>query len=109
MKTQNKVQLIGYLGKDPEMKIFGKGARKVRLRLATNTYFKKENKEPVIKTTWHTTVAWNGIADVAEKTFVKGSHILVEGSITYRSFEGKDGQTKNVTEILATRFLDLDR
>lgn len=110
MKTLNKVQLIGYLGKDPEVLVFEKGAKKARMRLATDSFYRKSPEEEPIKTTiWHTIICWNGVADIVEQHFIKGSHILVEGMIEYRVYSDKNGNVKNVTEIKAFHLTDLDR
>lgn len=110
MKTQNKVQLVGYLGRDPDIKVFEKGTKKARMRLATDTYYKKNPEEDAIKKTiWHTIVCWNEVADIVENNFIKGSHIMVEGMIEYRVYSDKDGVVKDVTEIKAFHLTDLDR
>ena len=108
--VRNKVQLIGYLGKDPDIRTFEKGSKKARMRLATNTFYRKdEASEPIKKTIWHTVICWNGIADLVEQHLCKGSHILVEGMIEYHVYSDKDGNVKHVTEIKAFHLTDLDR
>lgn len=110
MKTQNKAQLIGYLGADPQVYQFANGNKKVRMRLATDTYRQKEfDGEEIQKTTWHTIVCWDEMAEIALEHFIKGSHILVEGMIQYCSYIDKDGQRRYVTEIKAFHVADLDR
>lgn len=110
MKTQNKAQLIGYLGADPKVFTFANGNKKVRMQLATDSYRQKEfDGEEVKKTTWHTIICWAEMAEIAENHFIKGSHIMVEGMIQYCSYIGKDGQRRYVTEIKAFHVADLDR
>lgn len=109
MKTQNKVQLIGYVGNEPTLFTAVNGSKKLTLRVATDQYFKKENGEPFKKTTWHDIVAWEKTAEIAAVDFSKGSHILVEGKINYRTYEDKNGHTRYVTEIKASTFMNLDR
>lgn len=110
MKTQNKAQLIGYLGDDPQVFDFANGNKKVRMRLATDTYRQKEfDPEPIKKTSWHTIICWAEMAEIAQDRFIKGSHIMVEGMIQYRSYTDKNGQLREVTEINAFHLADLDR
>lgn len=109
MKTRNKVELIGYLGKDPQAYTLPSGTIKVRLRLATHARMKKENGEFEWVSTWHDIVAWKEKADYVLNTFIKGSHILVNGKIAYRTYIDKNGITRYITEIIASSFTDLDR
>lgn len=109
MKTQNKAQLIGYLGNDPEVFVFANGTKKAKMRLATDSFRQGEfDPEPIQKTTWHTIVCWDEMADIADQ-FIKGSHIMVEGMIQYKAFTNKEGQVKYFTEIKAYQLTDLDR
>jgi single-strand DNA-binding protein len=109
MKTQNKVQLIGYVGNDPKITTASNGSKLARMRIATDRFFKDENSNAVKKTAWHNILAWEKQADFAENNFLKGSHILVEGFIIYRNYKDKSGVTKNITEIKAERLMNLDR
>ena len=109
MKTQNKVQLIGYIGNEPEMKMLGDGIKMARFRVATDHRSKSVEGEWLQHTTWHDVIAWNAIAQIAVEKFSKGSHILVEGFIVYRTFEDVSGQTRYFTQIHAQHFLNLDR
>lgn len=109
MKTQNSVQLIGYLGCDPIIKTRPDGTSLARIRLATDFYRKNEDGSIFRKTTWHEVIAWNRLAEKVTGQFIKGSHILVEGSIEYRTYEDKAGHTRYITEIRASKLLNLDR
>lgn len=108
MKTQNKVQLIGYIGKDPVISTTGKG-KLAKIRLATDTFFKDESGKSVQVTTWHDIVAWEKKADEVENNFIKGSHVLVEGQIVYRTYPDLAGHIRYVTEIKAQTLMNLDR
>jgi single-strand DNA-binding protein len=80
------------------------------MRLATDTYRQNEfDGEEIQKTTWHTVVCWDEMAQIAEQHFIKGSHIMVEGMIQYYSYIDKDGLRRHVTEIKAFHLADLDR
>lgn len=109
MKTRNYVQLIGYLGEDPELQTTTSGQTLARLRLATDFYRKKEDGSTSRKTTWHDVNAWNKLAQILPGNFVKGSHIMVEGEISYRTFLDHKGHKRYITEIKAAKILNLDR
>ncbi len=97
---RNKVQLIGNLGADPEVKVFDSGKKKVSLSLATSDNYKKANGEKVENTSWHNLIGWGKTADIAEKYLKKGSEIAIDGKLQYRSYEDKNGETRYVTEIM---------
>ncbi|MCH5597988.1 single-stranded DNA-binding protein [Niabella ginsengisoli] len=104
----NRVQLIGYVGSDLVVRNFQKTSN-VRLRVATHYPHKSPSGTVEWKTVWHDVVAWDRMAKVAECNFVKGSRIMLEGSIHYRSFSDKNGHLRYVTEINANSLLNLDR
>ena len=108
MKTQNKVQLIGYLGKDPLMSIAINGSKRAYLRMATDWYRKKKDGTVLKRTTWHDIVAWDKKAELVENELVTGSHIMVEGEIEYHRFL-KNGLRRYITQIRAYAIIDLDR
>ncbi|MDB5199184.1 MAG: ssb [Chitinophagaceae bacterium] len=109
MKTQNRVQLIGYVGKDPVITTTTNGSKLAKISLATDTFFKNRSGSSVKVTTWHEVVAWEKKAEEAENNFVKGSHILVEGQIVYRTYPDHAGHVRYVTEIKAQNLMNLDR
>jgi len=111
MKDRNTIQLIGYVGADPTIWKFDNGNKCARLRIATHEPIKKKNhgEQQQYSTTWHTVIAWAQSADYTERNFLKGSHILVDGRLIYRSYEDKQGQQKSVTEIVAHSLMNLDR
>ena len=99
----NKVQLIGNLGKDPEVKELDGGRKVAKFSLATTESYKNDAGEKISETSWHNIVAWNGLASIAEKYLAKGREVAVEGRITYRNYEDKDGQKKYFTEIILSQ------
>ncbi len=99
----NKVQLIGNLGKDPEVKEFEGGRKVAKFPLATTESYKNDAGEKISETSWHSIVAWNGLATIAEKYLNKGKEVAVEGRITYRNFEDKEGNKKYFTEIILSQ------
>jgi single-strand DNA-binding protein len=106
---RNKVSLIGNLGADPEVKVFDSGKKKVRLSLATRDNYKNANGEKVEDTQWHNLIAWGKTAEIAEKYLQKGSELAVEGRLTYRSYEDKNGEKKYSTEIIVSEFAMLGK
>jgi single-strand DNA-binding protein len=106
---QNSIQLIGYVGKDPEIKLLASGAKRASMRVATHHLLKKEGSQKQYGTTWHHVIAWDDHAEYAERSFVKGSHILVDGSIVYRTYPDSNGHTRYITEIKAASLINLDR
>lgn len=96
----NKVILIGNLGKDPEVQNFETG-KKASFSLATTEMSRDREGNEQQHTEWHNVVMWRGLADIAEQFLHKGSQVYIEGKIRTRSFEGRDGQKKYVTEIQA--------
>jgi len=104
-RSLNKVQLIGNLGADPEVRSTTNGARVATLSLATSRQWKNASGEAQEKTEWHRVVLWNnartgqGLADIAERYCKKGDKLFIEGSIEYRTWQDREGQTRYTTEI----------
>src|SRR4051812_4566290 len=100
MKSQNKVQLIGYMGKDPDFKLLPSGDALAIIRLATHQWKFKKDAAPVQHTSWHTVKIWRRKQiDSVRNYLIKGSHILVEGAIIYRQYTNKEGAARYVTDI----------
>lgn len=110
-RSLNKVILIGNLGADPEVRSTANGSRVATLSLATSRRWKNQAGEQQEKTEWHRVVLWNNkgstLADVAERYCKKGDKIYVEGSIEYRSWQDREGQTRYTTEITARELIML--
>ncbi len=104
---RNRVQLIGNLGQDPEMKTLESGKKVTKFTLATKDDYKNGDGQKVSETTWHNIVAWNGLADIAGKYLKKGHQVAVEGRIVYRNYEDKKGVTKYITEIVLNEMMML--
>jgi single-strand DNA-binding protein len=97
---KNKVILIGNLGQDPDTKTTESGKKVAHFTLATDDGYKNAEGQKVNETTWHNIVAWNGLADIAERFLKKGNQVAVDGRIVYRSYDDKKGVTKYITEIV---------
>lgn len=106
--VKNRVQLLGNLGKDPEVKNF-KNNKMVRISLATTEYSKTAGGDLKKETQWHNIVLWGKQAEVAEKLLNKGSRVLIEGKIRNNSYEDKDGNKRYITDILANEVVLLDK
>lgn len=106
---RNKVQLIGHLGADPEIKIFDSGKKNAKLSLATSENYKSANGEKKEQTQWHNVIAWGKTADIAEKYLHKGSEVAIEGRLSYRSYDDKNGETKYITEITINELMMLGK
>lgn len=104
---RNRVQLIGNLGQDPEIKNLENGKKVVHFTIATNDTYKNTDGQKVEETTWHNIVAWNGLAERAARYLKKGKEVAIDGRLVYRSYEDKKGVTKYVTEIVLNEMLFL--
>lgn len=107
MAYLNKVQLIGNLGKDPEIRVSPQtGKKAVSFSLATSRRYRDNNGEQKEDTQWHNIVGWGKIADVVEQLGIrKGTSLYVEGRLTNRSWTDQaSGQKRYVTEVLLDTF-----
>jgi len=109
MRTLNKVQLIGRLGKDPEIQRFDNGGVIAKFPLATSEMYKDKMGNQVENTEWHNIVAWRKLAEIAESYIRKGSSVYVEGRIKTRSWEDSNGNKRYMTEVVADNFIMLDK
>lgn len=102
-RSVNKATLIGNVGNDPEVRSTTGGTRVASFSLATSRSWNGPDGAKQEKTEWHKCVCWNmksvQLADIVEKFVKKGAKLFVEGSIEYRSWGDKDGQTRYATEI----------
>ena len=108
MASVNRVFLIGNLGRDPELRYTQNQTPVCNLNLATNEVWTDKAGEKQERTEWHRVVVWGKQGEQVSKYLRKGSQVFVEGSLSTRSWEDKDGQKKYITEIRAqsVRFLD---
>lgn len=100
MSSLNKVQLIGRLGKDPEVRHLDSGMTVSNFSIATSESYTNKQGEKVEQTEWHNIVARGKLAEIIEKWVTKGMLIYIEGKLKTRKWE-KDGQTHYATEIFA--------
>ena len=97
---KNKVQLIGNLGNDPEIITLENGKKLAKFSLATNEYYKDADGQKQTKTEWHNLIAWNKTAEIIEKYVSKGKEIAIEGKLTNRSWDDKEGNKRYTTEVI---------
>lgn len=100
MAGVNKVILLGNLGKDPEVRHLENGRAVANFSIATSESYKNKEGERVTKTEWHNVVLWTPLAEIAEKYLNKGNQVYIEGKLTTRSYDDKDGNTKYITEVV---------
>ncbi len=104
MSLRNKVTLIGHTGKEVGIVNFEKGM-KATVSLATNDYYTNSLGEKVEETQWHNLVAFGKTAEIFQKYVQKGKEIAIEGKLTYRTYDDKDGQKRYITEIRVEELL----
>jgi single-strand DNA-binding protein len=106
---KNKVQLIGNLGNNPEVKTLESGKKMARFSVATSETYRNAKGEKVEETQWHNLVAWGKLAEIAEKFLHKGSEVALEGKLINRTYNDKEGNKKYITEIQINELLMLGK
>ena len=100
---ENRVELIGFLGKAPERKSTKNTGRTLaNLSLATKTWWKDKDEQPQEKTEWHRIVVWNGLAEYAADKLKKGDHLYVVGTLVSNVYEKEVGKGKNKSKVQIT-------
>src|SRR3954470_13856614 len=106
---KNKVQLIGNLGKKPEIRTLESGNKLARFTIATDESYKNAKGDKVTETLWYNVVAWGKVADLAEKYLDKGSRVAIEGKLIHHSYNDKEGNKKYISEVQVNEVLMLDK
>lgn len=104
-RSLNRVMLIGNLTRDPELKFTPSGTAVCTFGIATNRSWTTADGQTKEDTQYHRIVAWQKLAELCGKLLNKGKKVYLEGRITYRSFTGKDGQQRSITEIVLDDFI----
>lgn len=107
-RSLNRVTLIGNLTRDPELKYTPQGTAVCSFAVATNRNWVTATGEIKEDVQYHRLVAWQKLAELCGKLLSKGKRVYLEGRITYRSYVGKDGVQRNITEIVLDDFVLLD-
>ncbi len=104
---RNKVQLIGNLGNDPEIITLDGGKKLAKFSIATNETYKNQKGEKITDTQWHNIVAWGKTAEIIENYVTKGKEVAVEGKLTTRSWDDKEGNKRYITEVVCNELVML--
>lgn len=107
-RSLNKVQLIGNLTRDPELRYTPTGAAVCTLGLATNRSWTTESGEKKEETEFHRVVAWNKLAELCSQLLTKGRKIYVEGRLRTNAWTAQDGTQKYTTEVVIEDMIILD-
>ena len=105
----NRVTLIGNLGKDPEVRQLESGASVAKFSLATNESYRDREGEWQTITEWHDIVLWRALAERAERSLKKGMLVYLEGKISKRKWQDREGNDRYTTEVVGNTFKILDR
>jgi single-strand DNA-binding protein len=106
---KNRVQLIGHVGNEPEIKTFDGGKKVANLTIATNDTYRNDKGDKVEQTEWHKVSAWGKTAEIIEKYVTKGKEVAIEGKLTHRSYEDKNGEKRYITEVIVNEILLIDK
>lgn len=104
---RNRVQLIGRLGQNPETRTLTSGKSLTTFSIATTDSYKNASGDKVEETQWHNIVAWGKVGEVAAEYLTKGQEVALDGKLTHRSYETKEGEKRYVTEINLNELLML--
>ncbi len=104
-KLRNSVNLIGNLGMDPEIKLLDNGKKLARFSIATSELYRNAEGEQIRETQWHQVVAWGGNATIVEKFLKKGKEVALNGRLSHRSYEDKNGNTRYLTEVIVNEIV----
>ncbi len=104
-RSLNRVELIGNLTRDPELKYTPAGTAVCTFGVATNRSWTTADGQTKDDTQYHRIVAWQKLAELCGKLLVKGRKVYLVGRLTYRSFVGKDGVQRSLTEIVLDDFI----
>lgn len=107
-RSLNKVQLIGNMTRDPELRYTPAGTAVCTFGLATNRSWTTDSGEKKEETEFHRIVVWNKLAELCSQLLFKGRRIYVEGRLQTRSWTGQDGVAHQTTEIVISDMLILD-
>ena len=106
---RNKVQLIGRLGQEPEIINFADGNKMAKFSLATDDSYKDKDGKKVERTDWHNVVVKGGLVKIVEDYVTKGKEVAIDGKLTTRSWEDKEGNKRYITEVLCNELLLLGK
>jgi len=105
----NKVILVGNLGRDPEIRHLEGGAMVTRFSVATNESRRDKDGQWQQHTEWHDVTAWGALAERAAQQLHKGSLVYIEGKITHRKWQDREGRDRYSTDVVANTIRNLER
>jgi single-strand DNA-binding protein len=105
---KNKVQLIGSLSKNPDVRTLESGKKMARFSVATSETYQTGDGAKKTEIQWHNLVAWGKVAETAEKILVKGAEVAIVGKLVSRNYTDKEGVKKYVTEVQVAELLLLN-
>jgi single-strand DNA-binding protein len=104
----NKVQLTGRLGADPEMRFTAQGSARTSFRMASNRSWRSADGQTHEDTQWFRIVAWARLAEICNEYLSKASHVYIEGRLQTRRWTDENGQSRSLTEVVASDIILLD-
>ena len=105
----NRVTLIGNLGRDPEVRRLDNGVAVAKFSVATNENYKNKAGEWQTQTEWHDVVCWRQLAERAERDLKKGKLVFIDGKLTHRKYQDKEGNDRYITEVVANTYRLLEK
>ncbi len=106
-RSLNKVMIIGYLGRDPEMRYTSSGKPVTTFSVATNRSWSSASGERHEETEWFTVVAWGNLAEICKQHLSKGSQVYIEGRLQTRRWEDTEGKKHAAVEVVAGEMIQL--
>lgn len=106
---RNRVQLIGRLGQEPEIITFEDGGKLAKFSMAVDDNYKDKDGKKIERTYWHNIIVKGNLVEIVEKYVGKGKEIAVEGKLTNRSYDDKEGNKRYITEIVCSEILLLGK
>jgi single-strand DNA-binding protein len=107
-RSLNRVQLIGNLTRDPELRYTPSGTAVCSFSIATNRAWTTDTGEKHEEAEFHRIVAWNKLAELCSQFLTKGRKVFLEGRLSTRSYNAQDGTAKSITEIVISDMILLD-
>jgi single-strand DNA-binding protein len=104
---KNRVNLIGYLGMNPQVRETSNGKKMAKFTMATSETYRNSKGDKVTETQWHNIVVWGNQAAYAEKYMEKGQQVAIEGKLTHREYKDTKGEKRFITEVVVHEILIL--
>jgi single-strand DNA-binding protein len=109
MASLNRVQLIGYLGADPEVRHTPNGTTVAKFNIATQYHLRGEDGSKQQRSEWHRIVAWGRLGEISGQYLQRGALAYIEGKLQTHTWEDRDGNKRHTTQVVAHSLQMLDR